>query len=97
MVYLRRETLFPTTVNVTILLYLLYNQWFPQYIKFSDGCHEKNLEDKVRFSKFPKMVSSKCGHSFMNDEQAAYYELGDGEGAVGERGGKAIRGYLIKN
>ncbi len=57
----------------------------------------KFLEGKVRVSKFPKMVCSKCGRSFMNDEQAAYYELGDGEGAVGERGGKAIRGYLMKN
>ncbi|RJS80683.1 YgiT-type zinc finger protein [Methanophagales archaeon] len=34
----------------------------------------KFLEGKVRVSKFPKMVCSKCGRSFMNDEQAAYYE-----------------------
>ncbi len=34
----------------------------------------KFLDGKVRISKFPKMVCRKCGRSFMNDEQAAYYE-----------------------
>jgi YgiT-type zinc finger domain-containing protein len=32
------------------------------------------LEGNVRVSKFPKMVCNKCGRSFLNDEQAAYYE-----------------------
>jgi hypothetical protein len=34
----------------------------------------KFLDGKVRISKFPKMVCRKCGRSFMNDEQASYYE-----------------------
>ena len=34
----------------------------------------KFLDGKVRISKFPKMVCGNCGRSFMNDEQAAYYE-----------------------
>ena len=34
----------------------------------------KFLDGKVIVSKFPKMVCRKCGRSFMNDEQAAYYE-----------------------
>lgn len=52
----------------------------PQTCPWCSGTIEEKLvevyflDEKVKISKFPKMVCSICGRSFLNDEQATYYE-----------------------